>query len=65
MSNAIKAGDQVEEVGTDSGVWLVTNLYRESPLFQRKAFAQLVLPGKPNCTAHVPLDRLVRVGPWR
>ena len=65
MNTAIKTGDLVEEVGTDSGVWLVTKLYRESAIFKRGAFAQLVLPGKPNSTTYVPLDRLVRVGPWR
>lgn len=64
MSKAIKVGDLVEETGTDSGVWLVTKLYRESAIFKRGAFAQLVIPGNPQSATYVPLDRLTRVGPW-
>lgn len=62
MSN-IAVGDLVEEVGTDSGVWLVVEVYRNTP---RKAFAaKLSLPGRPDCTAHVGVERLRRVGPRR
>lgn len=61
----IKVGDMVEETGTESGVWLVTKLYRESAIFNRKAVAQLVLPGMPNCTTHIAVDKLTRVGPAR
>lgn len=61
--NGIKVGDLVEEVGTDSGVWLVAEMYRNT---LRKAFAaKLVLPGKPDCVTHCTVDRLTRVGPWR
>lgn len=61
--NNIAVGDLVEEVGTDSGVWVVTEIYRNTP---RKAFAaKLALPGVPNCTTHVGVERLRRVGPMR
>lgn len=61
--NNIAVGDLVEEVGTDSGVWVVTEIYRNT---LRKAFAaKLALPGVPNCTTHVGVERLRRVGPMR
>jgi hypothetical protein len=61
--DAIKVGDLVEETDTDSGVWLVTAIYRNT---LRKAFAaKLVLPGTPTCTTHVSIEKLKRVGPWR
>lgn len=64
MSNAtIKVGDLVEEAGTDSGVWLVTQLYRNTPGTGKAA--RLVLPGTPGFETHVAVDRLRRVGPWR
>lgn len=59
----IKVGDLVEERGVDSGVWLVTELYRNTP--RNTMAAKLVLPGKPNCVAHVSVDLLRRVGPRR
>ena len=60
---AIKVGDLVEEVGTDSGTWLVVEVYKNT---LRKTFAaKLVLPGKPQCTTHVSIEKLKRVGPWR
>jgi hypothetical protein len=59
----IKVGDLVEEQGTDSGVWLVTELYRNTP--RNMIAAKLVLPGKPNCVTHVPVEKLRRVGPGR
>jgi hypothetical protein len=56
----IKVGDLVEEVGTDSGHWRVVEVYRNT---LRKAFAaKLELPGYPNCTTHVPVEKLVKVG---
>ena len=64
MSNAtIKVGDLVEEAGTDSGVWLVTQLYRNTP--RNTTAAKLAMPGKPNCVTHVSVESLRRVGPWR
>ena len=58
--NNIKVGDLVEEIGTDSGHWRVVEVYRNT---LRKAFAaKLELPGYPNCTTHVPVEKLVKVG---
>lgn len=59
MSN-IKVGDLVEEVGTDSGAWRVVEVYRNT---LRKAFAaKLELPGYPNCTTHVAVEKLAKLG---
>ena len=61
--DTIKVGDLVEEVGTDSGTWLVVEVYKNT---LRKTFAaKLVLPGNPQCTTHVSIEKLKRVGPWR
>jgi len=59
----IKAGDIVEESGEDSGVGLVTKVYRNTP--RNTMAAELVLPGKPNCITRCPVERLRRAGPWR
>lgn len=59
----IKVGDLVEERGTDSGVWLVTQLYRNTP--RNTTAARLVLPGMPGVETHVSVENLRRVGPWR
>ena len=62
MAN-IKVGDLVEETGTDSGVWLVTQLYRNTPGTGKAA--RLVLPGLPGVETHVSIEKLRRTGPWR
>jgi hypothetical protein len=56
----IKVGDLVEEIGTDSGHWRVVEVYRNT---LRKTFAaKLELPGYPNCTTHVAIEKLAKVG---
>ena len=60
MDNNVKVGDLVEEVGTDSGWWVVTEVFRNT---LRKGFAaKLALQGRPDCTTFVPIDRLAKVG---
>ena len=57
MNNAnISVGDLVEEVGTDSGWWVVTEVFRNSP---KKSFAaKLTLRHRPDCVTYCPVDRL-------
>ena len=56
----IKVGDLVEEIGTDSGAWRVVEVYKNT---LRKTFAaKLELPGYPNCTTHVAIEMLAKVG---
>ena len=56
----IKVGDLVEEIGTDSGAWRVVEVYKNT---LRKTFAaKLELPGHPNCTTHVAIEKLAKVG---
>ena len=62
MSN-IAVGDPVEEVDTDSGLWVVVEVYRNT--LSKALVAKLSLPGRPDCTTHVGVERLRRVGPWR
>jgi len=59
MEDSIKVGDMVEEMGTDSGWWVVTEVFRNS---LRKGFAaRLALHGKPECVTFVSIDRLAKV----
>jgi hypothetical protein len=59
MKNDIKVGDLVEETGTDSGHWRVIEVYKNT---LRKTFAaKLALPGYPNCTTHVSIEKLTKV----
>ena len=59
MKNDITVGDLVEEVGTDSGWWVVTEVFRNA---LRKGFAaKLALQGRPDCVTFVPIDRLAKV----
>jgi hypothetical protein len=60
-NGAIKVGDTVEESGTDSGLWKVLRLYRESEVFKRGVFAQLSCVDAPHVVTYVPVSRLVRV----
>ena len=60
MDNNVKVGDLVEEVGTDSGWWVVTEVFRNT---LRKGFAaKLSLKDRPDCVTFVPIDRLAKVG---
>ena len=53
----IRVGDLVEEVGTDSGVWVVTEVFRNTGL--RQAFAaKLILLDRPDCVTYCEVDRL-------
>jgi len=56
-----KVGDLVEEVGVDSGWWVVTEVYRNS---LRKTFAvKLALHGRPDCVTHAAVEKLSLVKP--
>jgi hypothetical protein len=60
MKNDITVGDLVEEVGTDSGWWVVTEIFRNT---LRQGFAaKLALKDRPDCVTFVPIDRLAKVG---
>jgi len=61
--DTIMVGDLVEERGTDSGWWVVLELYRNTP--GNGTAAKLALNHKPTCIAHCPVDRLTRVGSSR
>jgi len=56
-------GDLVEVRGTDSGWWVVLELYRNTP--ENGAAAKLALNHKPTCITHCAVDRLTRVGSSR
>jgi len=58
--NNIKVGDLVEEIGTDSGHWRVVEVYRNT--LWKPSVAKLELPGYPNCTTHVAVEKLAKVG---
>jgi hypothetical protein len=52
----IKVGDFVEVVGENSGWWVVTEIFRNTP---RKTFAaKLVLPNNHDCVTYCEVDRL-------
>ena len=56
MKKAIRVGDVVEETGTDSGLWVVAEVFpvtRTSP-----AFSRVTLRGRPDVVAYVNNDRL-------
>lgn len=56
----IKVGDLVEEIGTDSGHWRVVEVYKNTRV--PTTVAKLELPGHPNCTTHVAIEMLAKVG---
>ena len=59
MGHDIKVGDLVEELGTDSGWWVVTEIFRNA---LRKGFAaRLALQHRPDCVTYVPIEKLARV----
>lgn len=59
MKNAV-IGDTVEETGTDSGHWIVAEVFPMTRT-NHASFARIVCKDHPGVEAYVALDRLSRV----